>query len=88
MTLDNEKSYFVDVPDADTFITSMHDMPTRFADILTPVAELYGLSLTLLHVFYDDGGGPIAFNRDGSIFLNLRYFEVWREYYLDASVAK
>ncbi|KAF8549066.1 hypothetical protein OG21DRAFT_1500623 [Imleria badia] len=68
-----------DVPDADTFMTSMHDILARFVDVLTPVAELYGLSLTLVHVFYDVAGGPIAFNRDGSIFLNLRYFEAWHD---------
>ncbi|KAF8552603.1 hypothetical protein OG21DRAFT_1443221 [Imleria badia] len=68
-----------DVPDADTFMTSKHDILARFVDVLTPVAELYGLSLTLLHVFYDVAGGPIAFNRDGSIFFNLRYFEAWHD---------
>jgi len=68
-----------DVPNADAFMTSMHDILARFVDVLTPVAELYGLSLTLLHVFYDVAGGPIAFNRDGSIFLNLRYFEAWHD---------
>jgi hypothetical protein len=63
-------------------MTSKHDILARFVDVLTPVAELYGLSLTDLHVFCDVAGGPIAFNRDGSIFLNLRYFEAWRECYL------
>jgi hypothetical protein len=63
-------------------MTNMHDLLARFVNILTPVVEIYGLSLTLLHVFYDVAGGPIAFNRDGSIFLNLRYFEAWRECYL------
>lgn len=63
-------------------MTSMHDMLARFVDVLTPLAKLYGLSLNLLHIFYDVAGGPIAFNRDGSIFVNLRYFEAWRECYL------
>jgi hypothetical protein len=78
----NEKPFSVDVPDADAFMTSMHHILARFVNVLTPVAELYGLSLTVLHVFYDVAGGPVAFNRDGSIFLNLRYFEAWRERYL------
>jgi len=68
-----------DVPNADAFMTSMHDILARFITILTPVVELYGLSLTHLHVFYDVAGGPIAFNRDGGIFLNLRYFEAWHD---------
>ncbi|KAF8415202.1 hypothetical protein L210DRAFT_3465017 [Boletus edulis BED1] len=68
-----------DVPDADTFMNAMHDVLTRFVDVLTPVAELYDLPLSLLHVFYDVAGGPIAFNRDRRIFLNLRYFEAWHD---------
>lgn len=60
----------------------MHDMLVRFVDVLTPLTKLYGVPLHLLHVFYDATGGPIAFNREGSIFLNLRYFEEWREYSL------
>lgn len=77
--LNVEHPFYVDVPDGDTFMTSMHDVLARFVDVLTPVAELYDLSLSLLHVFYDVAGGPIAFNRDGSIFFNLRYFEAWRK---------
>jgi hypothetical protein len=78
----DEKPLCVDVPDADAFVINMHDILIRFVDVLTPVVEVYGLSLTVFHVFYDVTGGPIAFNRDGSIFLNLRYFEAWRECYL------
>ena len=77
----DEKLFFVDVPDADAFMTSMHGILARFINVLIPVVEVYGLPLTVLHVFYDVAGGPIAFNRDGSIFLNLRYFEAWRECY-------
>jgi len=29
-----------DVPNADAFMTSMHDILARFVDVLTPVAEL------------------------------------------------
>jgi hypothetical protein len=83
----DEKPFCVDVPDADAFMINMHDILARFVNVLTPVAELYGLSSTLLHVFYDIAGGSIAFNRDGSIFLNLRYFEAWREYCLVCATA-
>ena len=76
----DEKLFHADVPNADTFMKNMHDILVRFINVLSPVAELYGLSLALLHVFYDVAGGPIACNRDGSIFLNLRYFEAWREW--------
>ncbi|KAG6379359.1 hypothetical protein JVT61DRAFT_11822 [Boletus reticuloceps] len=68
-----------DVLDPDTFMDTKHDVLVRFVDVLTHVAELNGLSLTVLHVFCDVAGGPIAFNRNGSIFLNLRYFEAWHD---------
>jgi len=68
-----------DVPNADAFMTNMDGILVRFVKVITPVVEVYGLSLALLHVFYDVAGGPIAFNRDGSIFLNLRYFEAWHD---------
>ena len=78
---DDGISFCVDVPDAGAFVTNMHDILVRFVDVITPVVEVYGLSFALLHIFYDVAGGPIAFNRDGGIFLNLRYFEAWRECY-------
>ncbi|KAF8432206.1 hypothetical protein L210DRAFT_3763951 [Boletus edulis BED1] len=68
-----------DVLDPDTFMDTKHDVLVRFVDVLTHVAELDGLSLTVLHVFCDVAGGPIAFNQNGSIFLNLRYFEAWHD---------
>lgn len=43
------------------------------------LAQVYKLPLSNLHVFCDTGGGLIAFNRNGSIFLNVRYFEEWRK---------
>ena len=60
---------------------SMHDVLTRFVNVLTPLAELHEISPTLLHVFYDVVGGPIAFNWNGKIYLNLRYFNEWRKQY-------
>lgn len=51
----------------------------RFIHVMTPLANIYQLSITNLHIFYDQKGGVIAFNRNGSIFLNLRYYEEWRK---------
>ncbi|KAF9484470.1 hypothetical protein BDN70DRAFT_910674 [Pholiota conissans] len=51
----------------------------RFIHIMTPLANIYELPITNLHIFYDLQGGIIAFNRNGSIFLNLRYFEEWHD---------
>ena len=74
-----ERIITVDVPDPDTFIGRMRDSLARFIYVVTPLAEIYSLPMTSLHIFYDMAGGLIAFNRNGSIFLNLRYFEAWRE---------
>ena len=54
----------------------------RFIHVMTPLANIYQLSITNLQIFYDQKGGVIAFNRNGSIFLNLRYYEEWRKCFL------
>lgn len=46
---------------------------------MTLLARVYNLNLANLHIFYDTKGVLIAFNRNGSIFLNLRYYEEWRK---------
>lgn len=46
---------------------------------MQPLARVYKLPLPTLHIFYDVAGDLIAFNRNASIFLNLRFFEAWRE---------
>lgn len=51
----------------------------RFIHLMRSLALVFGLPLSNLHVFYDLSGTLIAFNRNGSIFLNLRYFEQWRK---------
>ena len=67
------------MPDADTFMARMRDPLARSIHVVTPLAQIYNLPMTSLHVFYDMAGGLIAFNRNGSIFINLRYFETWHE---------
>lgn len=66
-------------PDADTFMEHMRGPLARFVDIIITLSEIYRISTTTLRVFYDVSGGCIAFNCRGIIYLNLRYFEVWRE---------
>ncbi len=61
---------------------SKRDSIARFIHIMRSLANVFRLPLSSLHIFYDLEGGLIAFNRDGSIFLNLRYYEQWRECYL------
>lgn len=66
-------------PEPNTFITRKHDSLARFIYIVTPLANVYGLPMTALHIFYDLSGGLIAFNRNGSLFLNYRFFEAWHD---------
>ena len=64
-----------DVPEPETFITRKRDPPPRFIHVVTPLANVYNLPMTALHIFYDLAGGLIAFNRNGSLFLNSRFSE-------------
>ncbi|KAK5993483.1 hypothetical protein PT974_06914 [Cladobotryum mycophilum] len=45
-----------------------------FAALLVEVGGVYSTGPQVLHIFYDESGGSIAFNTGGSIFCNLRYF--------------
>ena len=57
----------------------MQDKVNRFAVILTNLAKIYDLPMNSLCIFYDTTAGCIAFNREKTIYLNLLYFEAWRE---------
>lgn len=69
----------VDVPDIRTLMESKRESLARFIYTVRPLQEVYTLPPTSLHIFYDRAGDLIAFNRNASLFLNLRYFEQWRE---------
>ena len=66
-----------DVPDAQ-FMQQKRDSLARFVYVIRPLREVYTLPPTSLHIFFDRAGELIAFNRNGSLFLNLRFFEQWR----------
>lgn len=68
-----------EVPDQQAFISVKREPLARFIDILVLLTKVYDLPVTSLHVFYDVKGGLIAFNRSGSIFLNLRYYQEWHD---------
>ncbi|KAF7315310.1 hypothetical protein MIND_00045600 [Mycena indigotica] len=68
-----------EVPNLHALIPSKYDSLNRFAPIIRGLAQVYTLPLTSLHIFYDVDGGLIAFNRGGSLFLNLRFFESWHD---------
>ncbi|KIY52910.1 hypothetical protein FISHEDRAFT_63575 [Fistulina hepatica ATCC 64428] len=69
----------IDVPNKETFLTIKADVIRRFISVIVPLGNVYNLPLVSLHIFCDMTGGIIAFNRNGSIFLNLRYYEAWHD---------
>ncbi|KAJ7209538.1 hypothetical protein GGX14DRAFT_451864 [Mycena pura] len=77
-----------EVPDPHTFVASRHEPIARFVVIMKVLAQVYNLPLTSLHIFYDLDGGLIAFNRNGSIFFNLRYYETWHDADVEAGRKK
>jgi hypothetical protein len=46
-----------------------------FSAILLQCAEVYAVARSTLHIFYDESGSTIAFNSQGSLFCNYRFFE-------------
>ncbi|KAI0083802.1 hypothetical protein BDY19DRAFT_975723 [Irpex rosettiformis] len=68
-----------DVANPKSVMTSKRDSIARFIHVVRPLAEVYELPPTSLHVFYDVSGATIAFNRNASLFLNLRFFEAWHD---------
>jgi len=73
-------SLIVELPERQTLIERKHDVLARFLHILNPLVEVYKIPQTCLHVFADSEGQLVAFNRSGSLFMNLRYFEAWRTF--------
>lgn len=67
------------MPNSNTFMERMHGPLARFVDIIITLSEIYHFPTTTLRIFYDVSGGCIAFNCQGIIYLNLRYFEVWHD---------
>ncbi|RDW70422.1 ATPase of HSP90 chaperone topoisomerase II kinase [Coleophoma crateriformis] len=55
-----------------------------FAILLHEVGDVYALPRKSLHIFYDQEGGTIAFNSNGSIFCNFRFFSQLHQKKLEA----
>ncbi|KAJ1300947.1 hypothetical protein OPQ81_003373 [Rhizoctonia solani] len=69
-----------DISDPGLLAAQKFDALTRFGNlIITPLRTLYKLPPSSVHIFSDTKGGLIAFNRNGSLFLNLRYYEGWHD---------
>ncbi|KAL6402267.1 hypothetical protein AUP68_14737 [Ilyonectria robusta] len=56
------------------FLSSNIAAINSFASLLVDIGNIYSLSPKVLHIFYDEAGGTIAFNTGGSIFCNFRFF--------------
>lgn len=69
-----------DVQNASSVMTTKHDALARFIHVTRSLIGVYGLPPTSVHIFVDTAGEVIAFNRNASLFLNLRFFETWRTY--------
>ncbi|KAI0433070.1 hypothetical protein F5Y09DRAFT_300211 [Xylaria sp. FL1042] len=57
-----------------SFLSSNHTAINSFATLLKDVGDVYQIPRNVLHIFYDESGSTIAFNRNGSIFCNLRFY--------------
>ncbi|KWU45472.1 hypothetical protein RHOSPDRAFT_28836 [Rhodotorula sp. JG-1b] len=69
-----------EVPDPVGFVSTHHDALLRFATrVIRPVGDVFGLDPRALHVFHDLEGPLIAFNRNGSIYLNFRFYQAWHD---------
>lgn len=60
-------------PAAD-FLRDNSSALNEFASMLHEVAEIYNMPRKSIHIFYDESGGTIAFNSNGSVFANFRFF--------------
>ncbi|KAF7550838.1 hypothetical protein G7Z17_g5433 [Cylindrodendrum hubeiense] len=56
------------------FLSSNIGAINSFAGLLVDIGNIYSLSPKVLHIFYDEVGGTIAFNTGGSVFCNFRFF--------------
>ncbi|KAG8964408.1 hypothetical protein FRC03_001809 [Tulasnella sp. 419] len=69
-----------DVPSPHDILQQKQAAIQRFASfVMDPLRSLFQLMPASLHIFYDQRGDLIAFNRKGSLFLNLRFYEGWHD---------
>jgi len=68
-----------DLPERESLIQHKRDVIARFLHVLLPLVSIYKIPQTSLHIFADKEGQLVAFNRGGSLFVNLRYYEAWHD---------
>lgn len=66
----------------EVFLAQNVEQLQAFSKMLYDVGDIYNIPRNALNIFYDEGGNTIAFNLNGSLFCNLRYFLQlhWNEY--------
>ena len=74
----NLTNFNADILDPSEVLKVKKNVIARFIHVVVPIRDLYQLPPTSVHIFCDPAGSTIAFNRNASIFLNLRYYEAWR----------
>ncbi|KAH9177930.1 hypothetical protein EDB89DRAFT_1844068, partial [Lactarius sanguifluus] len=67
-----------DLPENESIVQRKHDVLTRFLLVLNPLVAIYKIPQSSLNILAANDG-LIAFNRNGSLFMNLRYFEAWHD---------
>lgn len=68
------------VADVDSFRRQHSEAMSRFViRVVMPVAQVFELDPRALHIFWDEAGPLVAFNRNGGLYLNLRYYEAWHD---------
>jgi len=70
-----------DVTDPGEEVLNQHGAALRrfVSLVINPLGRIFSVNPRSLHCFYDLQGPLIAFNRSGSIFLNLRYYLGWHD---------
>ena len=66
----------------EVFLAQNVEQLQAFSKMLYDVGDIYNIPRIALNIFYDEGGSTIAFNLNGSLFCNLRFFLQlhWNEY--------
>lgn len=68
-----------DLDVGETMARNQGALERLISTIYRPVGAIFGLDPRSMHVFVDTKGPTIAFNRGGTIWLNLRFYLAWHD---------
>ena len=60
--------------DRSQFLSLYSGQLTAFSQLLKELTATFSMELSTMHIFYDHTGSTIAFNLNGSVFCNVRFF--------------